>query len=81
MHRLTEGHGIDGDGDARPMSVTHGADRAALIDQAHDHAAMNIAERVGVLGRHQVMQGDARKGGRFFRCEGHAFPELVFGAT
>ena len=69
MDGLAERHRVDRDGHAGTLRVAHGADRAGLVDQLHDHAAVHVAERVGVLRQHQLVQRErAICAGRFLRC-------------
>jgi hypothetical protein len=56
VHRLLEGHRIDRDGHARLLRVPHRDDRACFVDHLHDHAAVHVTERVGVLGQHQHVE-------------------------
>ena len=55
------------------VRVAHGGDRAGLVDHAHDHAAVHVAERVGVLGQSSVdAEIDARRAlGDFLVMIGH----------
>lgn len=65
MDRLAKRHRVDRDGDARRARVAHRADGSRLVHDAHDDAAVNVAESVAVLREHQLVQGDARVSGGF----------------
>ena len=51
LDRVNKLHLIDGGGDHGVAGVTHGGDCSGQIDQVHDFAAEEVAERVGIVGQ------------------------------
>ncbi len=62
---MVEDHRVDGDCYHAALGVAHAGQRARLVHQFHDPAAVDVAGVVGVFGLHQLRQADARSADGF----------------
>lgn len=81
LNGFAEGHRIDGDGHDFALGVAHTSERARLVREFHDPAAVHVAQQVGMFEVHELRQGDARCADGFGRLDGCHSCKKVYHAT